>query len=136
VLEQLFDRAFLPFFAYDHYNVELHAYISPDYNVFNTANDLTYVYWEDGEIGLSIYMHVLGVLASYVFVRAVRNRRILDAQLLAILMTTLVMNARGIYFSAVGFWAAVLLQAALLRHLQEAPAGAAETINASRVTSP
>lgn len=84
-------------------------------------------------------MYALGVLASYVFVRAVRNRRILEAQPVAILTTTLVMNARGIYLSTVGFWAtvaAVLLQAALLRHLQEAPAGAAETINASRVTSP
>ena len=66
-------------------------------------------------------MYVLGVLASYVFVRVVRNRRIRDAQPLPTLMTTLVMNARGIYFSAVGFWAtlaAVLLQAALLRHPQ------------------
>jgi hypothetical protein len=88
------------------------------------------------EFGL--YKYALGVLASYVFVRAVRSRRILDARALAILMTTLDMNARGIYFSAVGFWAtvaAVLLQAVLLRHLQEAPAGGAETINASRVTS-
>lgn len=104
LLDLLFERPFLPPYAYDHYKVELYADVSPDALLHNTANDLTYVYWEGGALGLVLYTYLLGALTAYVFVRAVRGRRIVGAQVLALAMVALVSNMRGIYFSAIGFW--------------------------------
>jgi len=124
VLQRLFDLSFLPKAVYDHYDPARYADISSKL-LFNTTNDLTSVYMDFGDIGVLVYGYLVGVVASYAFMRVERRRMLFDVQFCALIVTAIVMNVRGIYFSAIGFWATIFL--IVMQHLYLG-AGRAEAV--------
>jgi len=108
VWQMLTGKSFLPAIAYDHYNPDLYANVGQGL-LFNTTNDLTSIYMDFGNTGIPIYSYLVGFTAAVLFIKVKIYRRVLDIQLCTMIITAIVMNTRGSYFMAAGFWITLLL---------------------------
>ena len=76
---------------------------------FNGQTYLTCFHSDFGETGALVCSFLMGAIATFLFIRAICNKRILDVQLAAVAIATLILSIRGLYTSGRSFWIMLLL---------------------------
>jgi hypothetical protein len=95
------------------------TYYAPviDLGPVNVANYVVYLYSDFGESGVAVASGVMGLLAGWAFVRALRVKRIVEIQLAGLLMFLLIFSVRGLVTNGTMFWvsiAFIMIQHAVL----------------------
>lgn len=82
------------------------TYYAPitDIGPFNVASHVVYFYSDLGEVGVALFSGVMGLVAGYTFVRAVRVKRITEIQIAGLLMFLVIFSVRGVVTNGIMFW--------------------------------
>ncbi|OGF50364.1 MAG: hypothetical protein A2231_02400 [Candidatus Firestonebacteria bacterium RIFOXYA2_FULL_40_8] len=75
----------------------------------NSSIHLSFFYADFGIAGVILISFLWGLLASYLFYKLIYRKRIIDIQLAAIAISTILFSVRGIYGEGRFFWMLILL---------------------------
>jgi len=103
-----------------------------DLGPFNTSSHFALYYADFGAIGIIIISYLLGFISSYLFLKAVFYKRIIDIQLSAITFAMILFSVRGIYSNARFFWV-LILSVVLQYYLSSRPSKRAVRVSHSMV---
>lgn len=71
---------------------------------FNSATSLAYYYFDLKEVGVIIFSYLLGFISSFLFFKVVYNKRIIDIQLYAFILSFIIYSIENVLTNGAAFW--------------------------------